>query len=120
VRGSGLFVGETGVEANHHFLIPRDGSSFRFTEGRYRLEVFAKLLGDRNQLLFSQILEVPQQLSVLLEKPDSGVYFDWGQILHGTCHTWTEGPRCPIPEEFLDLLGLAASRKSTDSDASTS
>jgi len=48
VRGSGLFVGETGVEANHHFLIPRDGSAFCFTEGRYRLEVFAKLLGDQN------------------------------------------------------------------------
>src|ERR1700722_17943591 len=47
VRGSGLFVGETGVAANHHFLTPRDGSGFRFTEGRYRLEVFAHLLGDK-------------------------------------------------------------------------
>ena len=28
VRGSGLFVGETGIAANHHFLIPKDGSSF--------------------------------------------------------------------------------------------
>ena len=34
VRGSGLFVGENGVAANHHFLTPKDGSSFRFTEGR--------------------------------------------------------------------------------------
>jgi hypothetical protein len=50
-RGSGLFVGETGVEANHHFLIPRDGSTFHFTEGRYRMDVFAKLLGDRSQTL---------------------------------------------------------------------
>jgi len=33
VRGSGLFVGETGVAVNHHFLTPRDGGSFRFTEG---------------------------------------------------------------------------------------
>ena len=39
VRGSGLFVGETGVEANHHFLTPKDGSSFGFIEGRYRLDV---------------------------------------------------------------------------------
>ena len=39
VRGSGLFVGETGIAANHHFLTPKDGSYFRFTEGRYRLEV---------------------------------------------------------------------------------
>ena len=30
VRGSGLFVGETGVAANHHFLTPEDGSSFPF------------------------------------------------------------------------------------------
>jgi hypothetical protein len=55
VRGSGLFVGETGVEANHHFLAPRDGTSFRFAEGHYRLDVFARLLGDKNQTrLFSQ------------------------------------------------------------------
>src|SRR6266446_2273204 len=45
VRGSGLFVGETGVAANHHFLIPREGVSFHFTEGRYRLDVYAHLLG---------------------------------------------------------------------------
>ena len=44
VRGSGLFVGETGVAANHHFLTPKDGSTFSFTEGNYRLEVFAHLL----------------------------------------------------------------------------
>src|SRR5271166_5155595 len=28
VRGSGLYVGETGVSANHHFLTPEDGHSF--------------------------------------------------------------------------------------------
>jgi hypothetical protein len=55
VRGSGLFVGETGVEANHHFLTPPDDSSFRFAEGRYTLDVFARLLGDSKQIrLFSE------------------------------------------------------------------
>jgi hypothetical protein len=49
VRGSGLFVGETGVAANHHFLTPKDGSGFRFTEGRYRLEVFAHLRAIRKK-----------------------------------------------------------------------
>ena len=96
------------------------GSSVRFTEGRYRLEVFAKLLGDRNQLLFSQILEVPQQLAVLLEEPDSGVYFDWGPNSSRYLPHADRRPALPDPEEFLDLLGLAASTKSTDSDASTS
>ena len=59
VRGSGLFVGETGVVANHHFLTPNDGSSFRFTEGTYRLDVFAHILEDQKAtLLFSQRLEI--------------------------------------------------------------
>jgi hypothetical protein len=63
VRGSGLFVGETGVEANHHFLTPRDASSFNFTEGRYRLDVFARVLGDEKQTnLFSQTLEIPARV----------------------------------------------------------
>ncbi len=48
MRGSGLFVGETGVAANHHFLAPNDSCSFRFVEGRYKLEVFARLLGDKS------------------------------------------------------------------------
>ena len=60
VRGSGLFVGETGVSANHHFLTPNDGNAFRFTEGHYQIEVYAKLLGDRTPLnVFSQALNIP-------------------------------------------------------------
>jgi hypothetical protein len=79
VRGSGLFVGETGVAANHHFLTPEDGSHFRFSPGRYRLHVYAKLLGDRKQTsLFSQELEVTPDVAAQLEKPGSGLYFDWG------------------------------------------
>jgi hypothetical protein len=79
VRGSGLFVGETGVEANHHFLIPRDGNSFRFTEGLYRLDVFARLLGDEKQTrLFSQTLEVSRDIAAALSTPNAGLYFDWG------------------------------------------
>src|SRR5438105_7952779 len=46
VRGSGLFVGETGIVVNHHFLAPKDGATFRFTQGNYRMDVFAQLVGD--------------------------------------------------------------------------
>jgi len=96
-----------GVEANHHFLIPRDGSAFRFTEGRYRLEVFAKLLGDQNQkLLFSQILEVPPSLAVLLDEPGSGLYFDWGPDSSRYLPHVDKRPALPDPVEFLELLGL--------------
>ena len=59
VRGSGLFVGETGVSANHHFLTPKDGSDFRFVEGKYTLELYTKLLGDKAaRCVLSQTLEI--------------------------------------------------------------
>jgi len=77
VRGSGLFVGETGIAANHHFLAPRGNNSFQFVEGRYRLEVYAHLLDDsKPTLLFSQTLEVSQAIADQLKEPGSGLYFD--------------------------------------------
>ena len=79
VRGSGLFVGETGVAANHHFLAPRDSNSFQFGEGHYRLDVYARLLGDRKPILpFSQEPEVTQAIADRLKEPGTGLYFDWG------------------------------------------
>lgn len=79
VRGSGLFVGESGVAANHHFLLPRDESHFKFTEGAYKLEVFVKLLGSyRKTRLFTETLQVSQENARKLADPDCGLYFDWG------------------------------------------
>jgi hypothetical protein len=108
VRGSGLFVGETGVATNHHFLTPNDGNAFRFTAGSYRVEVFAHLLGDsRRKLLFSQVLEVTKDVAVMLEEPGTGVYFDWGpDSSRYLAHVETRKPS-PDPENFLDFLGLA-------------
>ena len=111
VRGSGLFVGETGVAANHHFLTPRDANSFRFTEGRYRLDVFAKLLGERSAaLLFSQTLEIPREIAALLEEPDAGLYFDWrSDSLRYLLHV-DKRPPSPDPEDFLKLLSATQRR----------
>jgi hypothetical protein len=79
VRGSGLFVGETGVEANHHFLMPKDASSFRFIEGQYQLDVYVQILGkDKQTKLFSQSLEITRELATALAEPNAGLYFDWG------------------------------------------
>jgi hypothetical protein len=79
VRGSGLYVGETGVATNHHFLAPMDATSFRFAEGRYRINVFAHLVGDRRPtLLFSHTLEISRDVAARLEDPDTGLHFDWG------------------------------------------
>jgi hypothetical protein len=108
VRGSGLFIGETGVSANHHFLTPKDGSTFRFTEGTYRLEVFAHLLGDRGKkLLFEQTLEIKREVSIALDEPGTGVYFDWGpDSSRYLTHVEKHSPS-PRPEDFVELLGLA-------------
>ncbi len=107
VRGSGLFVGETGIAANHHFLIPREGVSFHFTEGRYRLDVYAHLLGDRARTtLFSRTLEITGDTAALLKEAGAGVYFDWWP--DSSCyltHVEKQTPN-PHPEQFLELLGL--------------
>jgi hypothetical protein len=106
VRGSGLFVGETGVAANHHFLIPRDGSRFHFTEGRYRLEVFAHLVGDKVKIrLFSQTLEVSVETGAALAEPGVGLYFDWGPDSSRYLPHVEKRPSSPDPEEFFKLLG---------------
>jgi hypothetical protein len=107
VRGSGLFVGETGVEANHHFLTPRDENSFRFTEGRYTLDVFARLLGDSGHIrLFSQTLEISPETAAALAKPHAGVYFDWGPDSSRYLPHLETRPPSPDPEKFLEALGL--------------
>ena len=107
VRGSGLYVGETGVSANHHFLVPRDANAFQFGEGRYRLDVYAHLLGDsKRTLLFSQTLEVSQAIAAQLREPGTGVYFDWGP--DSSRYLTHVDKRLPAPEadisEFLSLL----------------
>ncbi|MEQ1793406.1 MAG: hypothetical protein ABL970_04365 [Nitrospira sp.] len=112
VRGSGWFVGENGVATNHHFLTPKDGSSFRFTEGRYRFEVFAHLLGDKGRtLLFSQILEITSDVAAQLEEPSTGLYFDWGPDSSRYIPHLDKRPPSPNPEEFMELLGIT--RRST-------
>jgi hypothetical protein len=79
VRGSGLFVGEAGVAANHHFLAPPDGTSFHFVEGTYRLEVFVKLVGDsKPRRLLSQRFDINREAATALREPLMGLYFDWG------------------------------------------
>jgi hypothetical protein len=109
VRGSGLFVGETGVEANHHFLLPRDVSSFRLQEGRYEVEVFARLLGDKKQTrLFSQTLDITRELAASLEEPNAGVYFDWGPDSSRYLSHVESRPPSPNPEDFLKMLSQRA------------
>jgi hypothetical protein len=107
VRGSGLFVGETGVAANHHFLTPDDATNFRFNAGQYRVDVFAHLLGDRDRtLLFSQNLEITSDIATMLQEPHTGLYFDWGPDASRYLSHVDKRPPSPDPKDVLEFLNL--------------
>ncbi len=106
-RGSGLFIGEAGIVTNHHFLTPPDQNSFRFVEGKYLLEVFAKLLGDKSPVhLFSQELVIDNQFGVALRDPGVGLYFDWGPDASRYLPHIEKKPPVPLPKEILEMLGV--------------
>lgn len=113
VRGSGLFVGETGISADHHFLTPDDGNVFRFTQGHYRLDVLAHLLGDPKPIrLSSQVLDISRDTATaLLEEKTAGLYFDWGPNAQRYLPHVEKRPPSPNAEEFLRLLGESVPTK---------
>jgi hypothetical protein len=108
VRGSGLFVGETGVATNHHFLLPEDAAHFRFVAGAYHLEVFARVLGDRHhRLLFAQTLLVSEQTALALDNDNNGLYFDWGpdsSQYHSHIEQHLDRLRDALPDFLSSLL----------------
>ncbi len=110
VRGSGLFVGESGVTANHHFLTPKDATSFQFSAGHYRLDVYARLLGDNKpKLLFSQALEVTPDVAATLKESGTGLYFDWGADSSRYLPHVDKRLPSPGPEQLLKELGITNS-----------
>lgn len=79
VRGSGLFVGDQGIAANHHFLLPADGTSFSFLAGTYEVDVFVSCVGDHGpRLLHTARLTLSIDSARKLDDKTSGAYFDWG------------------------------------------
>jgi hypothetical protein len=78
LRGSGLRVSEDGLAANHHFVLPKDGTHFVFLPGDYVVEVYAVLVNSPQALLMSTIrLQLSQEQATAIAN-GSGVYFDWG------------------------------------------
>jgi hypothetical protein len=54
LRGSGLRVSEDGITADHHFVLPKDGTHFAFLPGEYVVEVYAMLVNSARALLLSK------------------------------------------------------------------
>jgi len=106
-RGSGIFVPQEGVAANHHFLTPTDTQNFDFSAGDYKLEVYGKVVGKKKPVLLSVIqLAIDLDEAEKLRKKDYGIYFDWGPDA-GRYQKKIE----PRRSRTLDpLVGLAALR----------
>lgn len=102
-RGSGLFVGETGLTCNHHFLLPSDGTEFQFLEGAYQLEVFATVVGNTTPTkLCSMSLNVTDTIARQLQIPENGAYFDWGpDSQHYAVHIKAAPYTVAIPEAVI-------------------
>lgn len=77
--GSGLRVGEDGVASNHHFLPPKNESSFEFLAGEYAIDVYAKIVNRQAPMLLSSVtLTLSQEQADALRDVSKGVLFTWG------------------------------------------
>lgn len=85
--GSGLRVGEDGVSFNHHFLPPKNASSFAFLAGEYTIEAYARILNRHAPVLLSTVkLSLSAELAAALLDRVKGVLFTWGpdsRVYHG-------------------------------------
>jgi hypothetical protein len=98
-RGSGLFVGETGVVADHHFNPPWEVEEFQFLPGNYELSVFAEVAGRSKPVHLSSItITAPSLDSRSLKQ----VWFEWSPTsgLYTACSFEREGEKSPgrLPE----------------------
>jgi hypothetical protein len=77
-RGSGLFIPDTGVTTNHHFLLPRVATDYTFLPSSYELEVLCSVVGDHSvRMLANFALSVTEPEATALHSTEHGLYFDW-------------------------------------------
>lgn len=108
-RGSGLFVGESGVTCNHHFLLPKDGTHFKFLPGDYIVETYASLVGKQDaRLLNTMHLVLTEQQATAINDKNAGIYFDWGPDSRKYHSHLDERPKLP----FIDVLSSQSLERS--------
>ncbi len=78
VRGSGIFVPEIGIVTYHHFNPLHTEKLFMFSQGRYTLELVAKVVAKRNLIsLWTIELDVPAGAYDTNIPRDRAIYFNW-------------------------------------------
>jgi len=81
VRGSGLYVGEQGVEVYHHFIVPKTEKDYKFLPGWQTVEIYTVIKGKKKKLCSLQ-LEITQEMADTLSQGTLGIFFDWNPELN--------------------------------------
>jgi hypothetical protein len=78
IRGSGLFIPESGLATNHHFNPLSREPLFLFSSGTYTLELMTKLVGQPSLVSLCSIeLEVTDSPFGSTIPHDAAIYFNW-------------------------------------------
>jgi len=100
--GSGLRVDEDGLSSNHHFLPPKERSSFQFLPGDYTIEVYARAVNRRHPVLLSRLrVSLPQEHAAALRDKSNGVLFTWSPETRQYHPHVSQAPRSSLPMPFL-------------------
>jgi hypothetical protein len=80
VRGSGVYVGEQGIEMYHHFIRPKSQASYKFLSGSYDVEIYGVIKGKKRKLYMVE-LDLTEEMAKLMESGTS-IFFDWNPELN--------------------------------------
>lgn len=119
-RPGGIRVTNSGYLADHVFLLPKDGSDFRFVSGKYRIETYARIAGSASPTLLSEIeLEVPQSLSDKIAGA-RGIYFDLNSDADNYVRSIDEIPLDQEGELLSTMKELVATAQKAESKEESS
>jgi hypothetical protein len=104
VRGSGLYVDKSGIACNHHFLLPKDATTFEFLSGDYNLQVFVEAVEESPKLIFEQKLHLTANQQVEMLNKSAGTYFDWAP--NSQSYFSHVDIRPNKPKELTDLIEI--------------
>lgn len=83
VRGSGIFVPESGIVANHHFNPIGTGNLFKFSIGVYKLELVAKIVGKKSLFsLWSTSFNITEDAFDPINR-STAIEFNWSSEQNG-------------------------------------
>jgi len=99
VRGSGIYVGEQGVEVYHHFIVPKTEKDYKFLSGLYDVEIYA-VVKEKKIKLYKLQLEITKEMAETLSYSTVGIFFDWSPELN----TYLSHTEIPSPGKLAQLL----------------